>query len=273
MDTRDRDRERAGIMVRVSGVVFRVLVGVFAAAALLAVPATADWLVTADGQRLKTDGPIKVRGEKVYFKIEGGKVVSLPMSAVDIPESRAATRAARSSSNPATSTSARKSSGQGTKPSDSNTGRASGREGPVTLNDENVAAVSPPAPRGDGNERNASGAMIRAMTAPRTVDSRSPPASLSAGVLIDERHEEVSDEGLTITGKLRNSNRRAVKDISLVVTLFDEDDQIVVVSDAQLSGHTLQAGQKTHFRVFFPNIDSYARSELQAWVPPPKSHD
>ena len=61
-----------------------------AAVALLASPATGDWLVTTDGSRIETDGPWTERGRTVVFESDG-QLMSLRLADVDLEASRALT--------------------------------------------------------------------------------------------------------------------------------------------------------------------------------------
>ena len=62
-------------------------------AALVALPAAADWLVMKDGSRLETRGPWSVEGRRVLFNLPNGTLSTLRASEVDLDASEALTRA------------------------------------------------------------------------------------------------------------------------------------------------------------------------------------
>ncbi len=64
--------------------------------------AAADWLVTADGDRVETVGPWEVKGRQVVFRDAAGKLASLRLTEVDLEASRAATAEASREPEPET---------------------------------------------------------------------------------------------------------------------------------------------------------------------------
>lgn len=63
------------------------------AAAFIALPAAADWLVMSDGSRLETRGPWSVEGRRVLFTLPNGTLSALRASEVDLDASEQLTRA------------------------------------------------------------------------------------------------------------------------------------------------------------------------------------
>ena len=62
--------------------------GVALAAAMLAAPAQADWLVMTDGTRVETDGPWTERGKLVVFTDKGARLIARAVSVVKGIEAR-----------------------------------------------------------------------------------------------------------------------------------------------------------------------------------------
>ncbi len=78
---------------------FRKTMGLLASAAflalLLALPATADWLVTSEGDTIETQGPWRVKGRMVVFTDAKGTLSSLRASSIDLEASEAVTAKAK----------------------------------------------------------------------------------------------------------------------------------------------------------------------------------
>ena len=69
----------------------RALLGALVAWSAISATATADWLVTADGVVIETDGPWEVKGRIVVFTDAKGTLSSLRLNAIDLQASEATT--------------------------------------------------------------------------------------------------------------------------------------------------------------------------------------
>jgi len=55
---------------------------------LTALPTSADWLMTRDGQRIDTQGPWRLKGTAVQFVQTDGRIDQLPLSYIDLEASQ-----------------------------------------------------------------------------------------------------------------------------------------------------------------------------------------
>lgn len=199
------------------------------AAAGATLPAAADWLVTADGQRVETDGPWKVQGRMVVFKRTNGTLSSLRLSELDLEASRQATEEAARPAPPPPPPPPKK---------------------PVlVLTDEDVAHVTPegePPPPAEA-----------------PAEPAKPPAA--AGLEITDWRQVDDPENLDvqILGTVTNTSPDLVTNVSVTVRLLSASGAVIVEKAASLSPTTLAAGAAVNFRAAFPGVVSFAKATFE----------
>lgn len=194
------------------------------AAALLAGPLGADWLVLNDGTRLETRGGWEERGRLVVFKTTDGTLSSLRLDAIDLEASRQATEeAAKPPAPPA-------------KPP-----AAEPKKAVFVLTDADVAHRPDSVDEG-GDE--------------------SAPTAGPGGerlVVTDWQESPLPDEsGTLITGTLRNVSTEATTRIQLTVLVYDATGELLATTNAMLSAQALMPNQQARFQVEFSGIYTIA---------------
>ncbi len=194
------------------------------AAALLAttvMPGAADWLVTRGGTRVETHGAWQVKGKLVVFHTAGGTLSSLRLAEVDLEASGRATAQAVRARRVAETTAA----------------QAPAKKAPVlVLTDDKVRHV------GDG------------AAAPGAASPGAPSFTVSNW----ERSPEVDGKDVVITGTLQNSSGAGATDVTLSVQLLDAEGQVAAAGQAILTSTALGPGQRSGFRVAFPDAPTYS---------------
>ena len=202
-----------------------------AAALLMVVVARAaagDWLVTRDGARVETKGPWVVKGRLITFTaLPSGNLSSLRASEVDLQASAEATRAALAPPAPAPAAPAEE------------------RKKPVLVwTDADVAHVgeeqlAPPPVDPTGAEAAAGAA------------AKPSPSLVVAGW--DRTYSE-AEQGVIVSGTVRNIGKAMEGGIQLTVRVFDDQGALVGVGAGPLSSSTLMPGKSAEFRAVFPGI-------------------
>ncbi|MDX1645396.1 MAG: hypothetical protein R3244_13665 [Thermoanaerobaculia bacterium] len=203
--------------------------------ALAAAPAGADWLVMVDGTRVETDGPWNQRGKVVVFTDTSGQLVSLRLADVDLEASREATAAAEVAARqppvPA----------QPVSPP---------RQSVMRLTDEDVGHVDDYDPTAEPEGE--PGATAEGSDAAEGEDS---PASASAvQVAAWERDETPGGDGILIRATLENPSRDAAVGLSVDVTLYDDEGEILATAPGRLAAAGLMPGQRTELVATFPGL-------------------
>lgn len=201
---------------------------------LAAAPAAADWLVMVDGTRVETDGPWSQRGKLVVFTDTSGNFVSLRLDDVDLEASREATEAAEAAARrpaPAPAPAPR-------------------RESVMRLTDEDVGHI-------DDFEV---GAPVEQEPAAETGEqpSEEPAASAAVEVAAWERETTPGGDGIMVRATLENPNGDAAVGISVGVTLYDEEGEILATAPGRLAASGLMPGQRTELVATFPGVFDFA---------------
>jgi hypothetical protein len=197
-----------------------VLLGLAAAA-----PASADWLVMKNGSRLETKGAWKASGKLLIFTTTGGSLASLRAEEVDFTATAAANApkpevAAAASAEPV-------------------------KRPPVMVitdadvrheGDEEIAAEAKPA--GDAAATDAGSVIVTAWQQ----------------VALDE------DAGVEIFGGLRNATRETATNISVTVSLTDDQGKALVSGEATVNTSALPVDGTTNFRVRFPGVTEFTKA-------------
>lgn len=192
--------------------------------ALAATPAAADWLVTTDGERVETRGPWEVKGRMVVFTSADGVLSSMRLSHCDLEASEAATAAARE-----------------VKPAPPR--KPERKPVVLVLTDADVGHVPP--------------AKARTEDAEEEVD-----AEEAAQVVVDEWRATDEDDGVAITGILRNNGPHVAGDVRVVATFRDVEGEEIERRSGAISTSTLKPGQKAQFRVPAFGLFSYGQVEF-----------
>lgn len=199
-----------------------------ALAAVLLVPAAADWLVTRDGTRIETAGPWRVENRLVVFERPDGTYASMRLSEVDLEASERLTREL-----------ARKARAPEPAPPP--------RPVVARLTEKELPPVADrPAPEG---ETAGSGEGAGGQGAAGGEEAR-PPESLQVVSWRDVSGAEGS--GLELVGDVRNVTESTALDVVVTVVLLDEEGEEVQSTQALLTTSALPPGGTAGFRASFP---------------------
>lgn len=208
--------------------------------ALAVAPAGADWLVMTDGTRVETDGPWNQRGRLVVFTDTSGKLVSLRLADIDLEASREATAAAEAAAR---------------RPAAAAQPAPPPRQSVMRLTDDDVGHVEdydPTAP--PPTESDAASADSGAVD-----DDGSSPASDSAiQVAAWERDDTPAGDGILIRATLENPGDDAAIGLSVDVTLYDEEGEILAAAPGRLAAAGLMPGQRTELVATFPGLFDFS---------------
>lgn len=203
-------------------------------ATLLALPCSADWLVTKEGARVETAGPWKVKGNQVVFTLPNGTLSSLRASEIDLDASAVATAQAKV---PAPA--------------------------PAAESDEKKERPKPVLVVTDKDVRRANETPATGSEAPPVVGGEAavstPPgeeASSAVEVVGWQTRDSSEGDGLELYGTLRNNGTTIASSVELVVELRDAEGKPVLDSAAFLDSQTLGPGKSTTFRALLPGLTS-----------------
>ena len=206
--------------------------------ALAALPATADWLVTQNGDQVETQGPWEIKGKLVVFTLPGGTLSSMRLSDVDLDASNQLTTKKNAPTAPAPAATQR-------------------REATIVITDSDVAHVGPEAAPSSAAERQQAGADARAELA--------GGAASGEGLTVAEWNQEFDDgiDGVVVTGSVENRSSNLHSEITLQVMLYNTDGSLAGRAAATLDNMLLRAGQSTSFRAAFAGIVGFDRPEFR----------
>ena len=200
-----------------------LVVSLLAGAILVAPPLHADWLVTADGTRIETRGPWKVRDGMVIFKLPDAGLSSLRLEQVNLEASAHLTKAAKAPPPPQPKPEPKK------------------VEPVLVLTDADVQRVYPTDPSEDP-----------------TTDADSQPEDTPAGRLdIANWRHEIEQDGIVIRGRLVNAGGQILSRIRLTVALLDAADEVLGTAKGVLTTTILRAEQTSEFHAEFPGIFAF----------------
>lgn len=202
----------------------------------------ADWLVTQEGARLEIKGPWKVAGKVVTFTLPNGTLGSLRLSEVDLTRSAEATAAALVAADVAKSAPA-SAAAPGAKPT-----------AVMVITDADVSHAA---------DAPASAPAAAAAAADAAVD-KAPDTSTGAAVVVtawDKSFSQV-DNGVAITGTVRNNGKTVAAALGVDVRLYDEQGQLLGSAPATLSTEALEPGAAARFRVAFPGVTTFMAAKF-----------
>lgn len=224
-----------------------VLIAALLAALGMAPSVSGDLLVTRDGSRIETQGPWEVRGRLVVFTRSDGVLASMRLREVDLEASEEATAAAA----------ARK------EKEASETGEEAGRddagsqprEAAWVLTDADFTRrLIIEDPEGSGGETDGE----PAGGATSGGEAARPPVVLSY-----QREFDVVDQHVRVTGTLANKTRGTATAVSLEVSLFDEQGDLVEMRRAELAETMLSPGAETSFLADFPDVYGFSAVQFR----------
>jgi hypothetical protein len=207
----------------------------FALAFCIALPATADWLVTHDGSRIETQGPWTLAGRSVVFTQTNGTLSSVRASRVDLAASNQASMASY-------------------EPSATSALTPSASPEPVMiLTDRDVAGY-----RSLPSDYESSTSQETPLS---TEDSG------SASRVIVQAWEQVRDprntDGVEIVGTLLNQGDGLATNLKVAVLLYDEEDVLIGAVPAALPVKAIPPHKATKFRVLFPGVVTFAHARFE----------
>ncbi len=185
-----------------------------------AAPAVSDVLVTQDDGRITTQGPWRVEGALVVFRLEDGSLGSMRLSAIDLDASREATEeATRPAPPPAV---------------------APARESVTTVTDRDVRRAIP-AP------------------AEATEPEAAAATTAGDRLRVTEwRQEDLPDgSGTAIVGTVENTGPDALGRIRIQADLYNDEGTSFASHEVLVHHATLMPGQKTEFRVALPDLFAF----------------
>jgi hypothetical protein len=216
------------------------------AAVTVGAPAYGDVLVTRDGSQLETRGPWEVQGRLVVFTRPDGTLASIRLRDVDLEASEEATSTAAAAEREA----AKQASQSGENREDATSEH---RESAWVLTDADftrrLIIDDPEAQEGETTEEGA---------ASEAADATRPPVVLSY-----EREVDLVDQHVRITGTLANKTRNTASAVSLEVSLFDEQGELIQMRRAELAEAILSPGAETSFHVDFPEVFAFSAVQFR----------
>lgn len=202
---------------------------VFCLALLVACAVRADVLVTIDGSVVETKGPWEQRGKMVVFTLGNGQLSALRAEDVDFEATerwRAEIEASASAQTPTPAEPAR---------------------ARIVLTDADVAHGNPVV------EAVASDSEPAAAEAPgATANASADPATQSpVRVTAWDQDEPADGRGRRVSGTLRNDGNTYATDITMRVTVYDNDGAFAGTEDAAPIKTSLRPGESTTFSIQF----------------------
>lgn len=193
----------------------------------------ADWLVTVDGQRIETKGGWETKPSSVEYHDTAGVLRSLPLRAVDLDASKAATaqQAAAAEKAPMKAEEPARSL-----PTQKRTGASA-----LTLTDSDVRHV---ARRPEGESGGGEGEQ-------ETADAGDKEQSADNPLQVSDWQELRRPNGLRIAGTLANTGPDMATLARLEVTILGPEGKLAATSRAVLTSTTIPPGQSTGFYVDF----------------------
>lgn len=206
------------------------------AAALLAAPAGAGWLVTRDGGKVETRGAWTVKGKLVVFTRVDGRLASLRAADVDWPASERATEEALERAH------------REAEPKPAPV--VEKKEARWVMTDADFERPAPPPaaeakPEAPAPEETDAAGRPRLPVAVETWDRRSHP------------------DGLEIFGTLVNPGNEIAAEIGVTVRLYDEEGALLATGEGRVANPALGPGARAGFRATFPGVFTFADAKLE----------
>lgn len=214
----------------------RLVLSVCLLGLVAALPIHGDWLVTRDGARVETKGPWKVKGSQVIFTLPNGTLSVLRKSEVDLDASAVATA-------------------QSQRPTSSSAQAETKRSEPsvLVLTNKDIRSAD------DANAERAEAAAQEGGEA----EGEAPPTAAAAspsrrGVELVSwtSRDSGSVDGLEVVGSIKNTGTDIAANVTVKVTVIDQDGTPLLDTSAFLRSTGLAPGKSTTFRALLPGVFS-----------------
>ena len=212
----------------------------FLGLAAVAFAASSDVLVTTDGSVVETRGSWEQRGNMVIFTLDNGQLSALRAEDVDF-EATERWRTAIA---------------EGPAPADEEA--PAEPKARIVITDDDIAHAGP-APYPDATEADGAATAGAAGTA-----SDSAAAQSQVRVTAWDEEEPADGRGRRIFGTLRNDGNTFASDISVAVSVYDDEGSIVGTQTATPALTSLRPGESTTFSLQF--VDVYVVGATQMRV-------
>lgn len=208
-------------------------------------PAQADVLVIRDGSRIETRGTWEVKGRLVVFTRSDGSLASLRLRDIDLEASRQATEAAAAKADKEPSL-----GGKG-KSVDGASAQTQPRDAAWVLTDADFSRRRSMAADGESSESEP--------TPPDGVPTKASPPVVSSY----HREADPVDQHVIVSGTVANQTRTTATAISLDVSLFDEQGNLIEMRRAAVDRKVLLPGAESSFRAEFPDVFNYSAIQFR----------
>jgi hypothetical protein len=214
------------------------------AGAAFLVPATGDWLVTRDGDRIETQGPWRVESRLVVFKRPDGTYASMRLSEIDLEASERLTLE----------------HAEAAKRAVSREGSRDRRESVARLTEKDLPPAGPLGPpREEEQAADAESADAKKASTGSTEEEEKPP---SLGIPTWREVTTIDDPGVTFVGEINNPTEHVAMGVTVTVTLYDAEDEEIASTAAILTSEILPPGKNGAFRASFPGRFHYTRAHF-----------
>ena len=210
---------------------------------LAAGSAEADWIVDTEGNQIETLGAWSIEGRLVVFELPGGKLVSMPLSEVDLAASSKATHASQESL-----------------PSPAAEQPSPPPKAVMVITDDDVAHAEPGqsvVERLDSTPTTDTGTDGEAMPepAPSNGDGRLEVKSWDHTL-------DTNIDGVLVTGLIANTSLEVAAEIELTVRFLDHEENLLGTAPAALTSTTLLPEQTARFRVEAAGIYAFTSARF-----------
>jgi hypothetical protein len=271
MDSNERTPRGSGRWLRILGPVLAA--GWLAGAGA----ASADWLVTVDGELIETRGPWRIEGTRVVFDAANGSLTAVRLSSIDLDATAAYEAELEAAATP-------KAPPRPAEPvlvlTDRDVPRVRTIEPPLaeTSTETSDAATAPgSAVTAEAAEAAATSATTET-TDPAAAAAGAPAASGApvvpaepsaggaergdlAGVVVTSWQEREGPSGLRFIGTLANESQNFATQLRVQAALYDEAGRLIETKSVRLARSSISPGRSTTFEVDFPGI--YAFREVR----------
>lgn len=243
--------------------------------------ASADWLVTTDGELIETRGAWRVEGSRVVFAAANGTLTAVRASSIDFPatEAYAAELAAPVVAPPAPAEpvlvlterdvprvrtaepvepvepgAAETEAGPDAEGTDA-TATAAAEDGESA---EPTSEATPSAPEATATPAPAAeGESADKAAAPPAKPATQSTQALPSEVTVTSWQEQSLDTGVRFIGTLANDSKAFATQLRVEVALYDEAGRLIETKRASLARNSISPGRSTTFDVSFPGVFAY----------------
>ena len=189
----------------------------------------ADWIVTRNDARIRTNGPWRVQEDRVIFELGNGQLASLHLAEVDLEASAALTELSKL---PRPRKRRR---------------RPPKKKAVLVITDADVEHADP-----KGQEESGSQPVAKSRK------------ELAGQLEVVTWSDETAPSGILIRGRIRNAGHRMLGRIRLSVSLVAGAGEVLGASEAVLQRTILRAQEESEFQAEFPGLFSFSEVEFDA---------